>query len=169
LLIEASRPFVGLAGNFQHPKLLACVRVYAGFFRLRGLCRLCVELFRFVHPPARSLDVDNDGVMDHAVNDGGGDDGISKVIAQFLEGDVGRDKRGALAVPAVDDLEEKRGIPGVMLFQPVEANFIDEKDVGSRVLFEPLVQAVVGQACEKISQHVCRRGIAATVKLFAAN
>jgi hypothetical protein len=68
-----------------------------------------------MHPPARSLDVDDDGVMHHAVHNGGGDDGISQVIAGFLEGDVGRDQRRALAVAAVDDYEEERGVPGVVL------------------------------------------------------
>ena len=96
-----------------------------------------------MHPPARAVNVDYYGVMHHAVHDGGGDDGISQVVAEFLEGDVGGDQRGALAVPAVDDFEEERGVPGVVLFQPVEPYFIDQENVRSGIMFEPLVQAAI--------------------------
>ena len=38
-----------------------------------------------MHSPARPLDVDDDGMMDHAVDDGGGDHGIVEVVAEFLK------------------------------------------------------------------------------------
>ena len=37
-----------------------------------------------MHPPARPLDGDDDGVMHQAVHDGGGDDGISEVVPSWL-------------------------------------------------------------------------------------
>jgi hypothetical protein len=55
--------------------------------------RLGVELFRFVHSPARTLDGDDDGVMHHAVDDGGGDNRVAEVVAKFFEVDVRGDQR----------------------------------------------------------------------------
>jgi hypothetical protein len=65
-----------------------------------------------MHPPTRTVDVDDDGVMNHAVNDGGGDDGISQIIAQLFKIDICRYECGALAVTAVDDLEKKGSVSG---------------------------------------------------------
>ena len=41
-----------------------------------------------MHTPAGPFDVDDDGVVDHAIHDGGGDDGISQVVAKGLEPNV---------------------------------------------------------------------------------
>ena len=38
--------------------------------------------------PGGTVDVDDDGMMDHAVNGGCGNDGIAKVIAELFEVDV---------------------------------------------------------------------------------
>ena len=79
-----------------------------------------------MHSPARPLDVDDDGMMDYTVDDGGGDHGIPQVIAELLKINVRSDERAPLAVPAIDDLEEEGGVPRVLLFQPVEAEFVDK-------------------------------------------
>jgi hypothetical protein len=42
-----------------------------------------------MHPVAWSVDVDNDRMMHHSINDGGCDDRIAQVLAQCLEVDVG--------------------------------------------------------------------------------
>jgi len=60
-------------------------------------------------------------MMHHAIYNRGGDNGISEVIAQFLEVDVRREQCRTLAVTAVDDLEEQGGIFGILLLQPVKA------------------------------------------------
>ena len=60
-------------------------------------------------------------MMHHAVYNRGGGDGIPEVIAEVLEIDVRCEKCRTLAVTAVDDLEEQRGILGVLLFDPVKA------------------------------------------------
>ncbi len=49
-------------------------------------------------------------MMHHAIHNGGGGDGITEVIAEVLEVDVRCEKCRALAVTAVDDLEEQRGV-----------------------------------------------------------
>ena len=73
-----------------------------------------------MHPPTGSLDMEDDGMMHHAVNNRGGDDRISEVIAEVLEVDVRCEKCRTLAVTAVDDLEEQRGI--LSLAVPTDQN-----------------------------------------------
>jgi len=53
--------------------------------------------------------------MHHAIYNRGGDNGISEVIAQFLEVNVRSEQCRTLAVTAVDDLEEQGGIFCVLL------------------------------------------------------
>ena len=60
-------------------------------------------------------------MMHHTIDNCGGDDGITEVIAEVLEVDVRCEKCRTLAVTAVDDLEEQRGMFGVLLLQPVKA------------------------------------------------
>jgi len=60
-------------------------------------------------------------MMHHTVHNCGGDDGISEVIAEVFEVNVRSEQRRTLAVTAVDDLEEQRGIFGVLLLEPVKA------------------------------------------------
>jgi len=60
-------------------------------------------------------------MMHHAVYNRGGDDRISEVIAEVLEVNICRKQCRTLAVTAVDDLEEQRGVFGVLLLQPVKA------------------------------------------------
>ena len=74
-----------------------------------------------MHSPTGSLDMEDDGMMHHAIDDGGGDDGISEVIAKVFKIDVCCQKCRTFAVTAVDDLEEERGVFGVLLLQPVKA------------------------------------------------
>ena len=87
-----------------------------------GFCFPCVsvEFLGFVHSPTGSLDVEDNGMMDHAIDNRSGDHGISEVIAEFLEANIGCQNGRTLAVAAVDDFEEERGILGVLLFQPIK-------------------------------------------------
>ena len=50
--------------------------------------------------------MEDDGMMHHAIDNGGGDDGVSEVIAEVLEVNVRSEQGGAFAVTAVDELEE---------------------------------------------------------------
>ena len=78
-----------------------------------------------MHPVTGSVDVDNDRLMHHSINDGGCDDGIAQVLAQGLEVDVGCQNGGLFAVPPLDDLEEQRGVASRFLLQAVETDFVD--------------------------------------------
>jgi len=59
-------------------------------------------------------------MMHHAIDNGGGHNRISEVIAKLLESNVSREDGRTLAVTAVDDLKEQRGILTVLLFQPIK-------------------------------------------------
>jgi hypothetical protein len=74
-----------------------------------------------VHSPTGSLDMEDDGMMHHAIYNRGGGDGVSEVIAEVLEVDVCSAQGRTFAVTAVDYLEEQRGIFGVLLLDPVKA------------------------------------------------
>lgn len=106
--------------------------------------------------------------MDYAVDDGGGDHGIPQVIAELLKINVRSDKRAALAVPAIDDLEEEGGVPRVLLFQPVKAKFIDEQYLGRGIVSELPGEGVVGPAGHELREHVGSRRVAAPEEPGAA-
>jgi len=60
-------------------------------------------------------------MMHHAIDNRSGDDGVPEVIAEVFKVNVRCQKCRTLAVTAVDDLEEERGIFGVLLLQPVKS------------------------------------------------
>jgi len=60
-------------------------------------------------------------MVHHAIDNRGGDDGISEVIAEVLPIDICREQSRTFTVTAVDDLEEQRGIFSVLLLEPVKA------------------------------------------------
>jgi hypothetical protein len=102
-----------------------------------------VEFFGFMHAPAGPLDVDDDGVMDHTIHDGRGDDGVSQVVAEGLEADIRSENGGSLAIAGIDDLEEERGVSGRFLFEAVEAYLVNEKDLWRGVCLELFVETSV--------------------------
>ena len=61
---------------------------------------------------ARSLDLDDDGVVEQPVEQRGGDDGIAEDLAPFGEAAVGGEDHGALLVAGVDELEEQVAAAG---------------------------------------------------------
>ncbi len=74
-----------------------------------------------MHSPTGSLDIEDDGMVHHAIYNRGGDNRISEVIAEFLEANIGCENDRTLAVTAIDDLEEQRGILAVLLLQPIKS------------------------------------------------
>ena len=60
-------------------------------------------------------------MMYHAIDNCSGDNRVSEVIAEVFEVDVRCQQCRTLAVTAVDDLEEERGMFGLLLLDPVEA------------------------------------------------
>ena len=56
---------------------------------------------------ARSFDLDDHGMVEQAVKQGGGDDGIAEDVTPFGEAAIEGEDRGALLVAGVDELEEQ--------------------------------------------------------------
>ncbi len=56
-----------------------------------------------------SLDLDDDGVVEQAIEESGGDDVVTEDLAPLLEGAVGGEDHGAALVSGVDQLEEEVG------------------------------------------------------------
>ena len=61
---------------------------------------------------ARALDLDDDGVVKEPVQEGRGDDGITKNFAPFGKAAIGGEDHGALFVAGVDELEEQIAAAG---------------------------------------------------------
>jgi len=100
-----------------------------------------------VYSPTGSLDIEDNGMMHHAIYYGGGHNGIAQIITKVFKVDVRGKKCRTLAVAAVYDLEEQRGVPCILLLQPVKAHFIDEEDIGGSILPELSVEALISPAC----------------------
>ena len=122
-----------------------------------------------MHAEAGAFDVDHDGVMHETVNDGRGDHGVAQIVAELPEIDVGGDECRSLAIAAVDDLEEEGGVAGIVLFEPIEAQFVNEQHIGRRIQFELLGETLVGEAGEQVGEHVSGGGVAAPIELLAAD
>ena len=112
-----------------------------------------VEFLRFVESPGWTVDVDDDGMMYHAVDGGCGYDGIAEVIAEFFEVDVRCYDGRAFAVTAIDHLVEEIGVSCVMLFEAVEADFVNQQDFGAQKKLEFLFEGVIGQRRQEFTKH----------------
>jgi len=100
-----------------------------------------------MYSPTGSLDIEDNGMMHHAVNDCGGDNRIAKIITKVFKVDVRGQKCGALTVAAVYDLEEQGSVFCILLLQPVKAHFINEEDIGGGILPELSMEALISPAC----------------------
>ena len=74
-------------------------------------------------------------MMNHAVDQSSCSDGVSEIIAEIFEVDVGRDKSRPFAVASINDFVEQTGVPGLVLFKSVEADFIYKQYFRRSVLF----------------------------------
>ncbi len=84
-----------------------------------------------LHPVTRSLDYDIFGVVEEAVEDGGGDGAIVvENRGPLLEGLVGGHDEGPSLVALTDDLEEEIG---AVLIDGEVTNLVQEEDVGATV------------------------------------
>ena len=104
-------------------------------------------------PVAGAFDLDDDGVMQQAVEQGGGHDRIPEHFGPFGKASVGGQDHGAFLVACADQLEEQAG---AFLGQWQVADLIDDEQCGSAHLAQFLVQlsAVVGlgQVADQVGQ-----------------
>ena len=77
------------------------------------------------HPPRRSLDVEDHGVVHEPVQDGGGNDRVAEDLAPLGQAPVGGDEGGvAPLIAGVDHVEED---PGSAPFDGEEPDVVDDQ------------------------------------------
>ena len=89
---------------------------------------------------AGALDLDDDGVVEQAVEQRGGDDGIAEDLAPFGEAAVGGQDHGALLVAGVDELEEQIAAAGD---DRQVADLVDDQQRGAAEEADRLAQAAL--------------------------
>jgi len=95
-------------------------------------------------PVTFALDVDGDGAMEEAVEDGGGHDLVGEDVAPGAPGFVGCDDHGFFTVVALgDDLEEEGGLGS---FEGGVADFVEDEEPGAEHGGEETVEAI-GALC----------------------
>ena len=89
-------------------------------------------------PIARSLDLDDDGVMEKPIQQCGGDDRIAEDVAPFGEAAVGGEDHRPLLVAGVDQLEEQVAAAGN---DRQVADLVDDEQRGAGEPADALAQA----------------------------
>ena len=129
-----------------------------GFLRLCPLLGclsgLGIQLLRFVKTPAGPLDIENDGMMHHPFDEGGGDHRVTEIISEFPEINVRCQEGGPFAVAAVNDLKEQGCLLGILLLQAVKSDFIDQEEIRSREFPESSPEGIVCPTGQQGCQHV---------------
>ena len=107
-----------------------------------------------------ALDLDDDGMVEQAVQQGGGDDGVAEDLAPFGEAAIGGEDHRSLFVAGVDELEEQ--------VSPARddgqvADLVDDQQCSAAEVAKALAQAAValgfGERCDEVGER--REGDAA--------
>jgi len=105
----------------------------------------------FLHPIALALDFDEVGVVQEAVEYGGGSWYVSDEFTPFFEGSVGGHQGGAHFVAAHNDLEEVFAGLG---WELGDAHVIDDKEVAFEVAFHGALMTLVEAVVAEVGQEV---------------
>ena len=109
-------------------------------------------------------------MVDHSVNRGSGNNGVTEIIAELFEVNIGgNDCRGFAVVAAIDHLVKETGVGCIMLFQAIEADFVDEQYFRSEKRLKLFIEAIVCPACEEFLEHSCGGNVTAAVVLPATD
>ena len=95
------------------------------------------EVGVLAQPVAGALDLDDDGMVEQAVEQRGGDDGIAEDLAPFGEAAVGGEDHRAAFVAGVDELEEQIAAAG---HDRKVADLVDDRAGGAAREAEALAQ-----------------------------
>lgn len=95
------------------------------------------EIGVLAQPIARSLDLNDDGVVKQPVEQRGCDDGIAEDLAPFGEAAIGGEDHSALFVACVDELEEE--VSAARHDREI-ADLVDHKQGGAAQIPDPLAQ-----------------------------
>jgi hypothetical protein len=119
-------------------------------------------------PVGAAFDFDDVGVVEEAVEDGGGGGDVADEFAPFLQGAVGGHEGGAQVVAAHDDFEEV--FPGLWR-ELFDAHVVDDQEIALEVAAHgSLVSAfvaVVAKVFEEVEDGAVEDGFAAFDQLVA--
>ncbi len=108
----------------------------------------------------RSVDMDDDGVVQEPVEEGGGDDGVAEDLGPLGEAAVRGEDHGALLVAGVDELEEQAGASGG---DGEVADLVDDEQRGAgeeaELLDEPPLPLGLGEGRDDLGEGVGSRTI----------
>ena len=108
----------------------------------------------FAQPVAGTLDVDDDGVVEQPVQQGGRDHGIAEDLPPFGKAAIGGQNHGAAFVAGVDQLEEQVACPRA---DTEVADLIDDQQRRSAEIADALAQASfafgTGEAVDDIGER----------------
>ncbi len=109
---------------------------------------------------ACALDLDDDGVVQEPVEEGGGDDGVAEDLGPLGEAAVRGEDHGALLVAGVDELEEQAGASGG---DGEVADLVDDEQRGAgeeaELLDEPPLPLGLGEGRDDLGEGVGSRTI----------
>ncbi len=108
-------------------------------------------------------------MVDHPVDSGGGNDGVTEIIPELFEVDIGGNDCRGFAVATIDNLVKETGVGGIMLFQAIEADFVDEQYFRGEKRLKLFIQAIIGTAGEEFLEHSGGGNVAAAVVLPATD
>lgn len=114
-----------------------------------------------------TADLQQDGTIDHAIQEGHRQWRIAQVVAPGLEIDIGSQGGGTSAAACVDDLVEQIGGLGAFAaFDAVEAELVDDHQIETRPVADAARQALVGQRLPQVFQQVGAGDVTYAVSQF---
>ena len=137
-----------------------------GISRCLGVGRGSGVLFR-VQPACPwsavglAFQLQQQGAVHEAIQEGHGQRRIAQVIVPSLEVDIGHQGRAAAGIADFDDLVEQIGRQGtVHPFQFLEAEFVDDQQVDAAVVAQPPRQGIIGPRLGQLLDQPGTGGIA---------
>jgi hypothetical protein len=107
-------------------------------------------------PEAPAGEGDDAGVVEEAVEDGGGGRDVADQLAPVLEGPIGSHEGGPVFVAAHDDLEQV--LSGV-LGQLLESHVVDDQEIGLEVVAQEPVFLIEGLVLQEVADEIEDGGI----------
>ena len=103
---------------------------------------------------AGAFDLDNDGVVQQAVEKRRGDHGIAEDLAPFGKAAVRGEHHGALFVTGVDELEEEVAAAG---HDGQVSDLVDDQKRGTAQIADALAQCALAFGLGEDSDEICER------------
>lgn len=121
--------------------------------------------------PARTVDVDADGVHREAVKDRGGQGGVAEIAPPVAQRDVRGDRGGDSVVPTVDEVVQGVGSGWLVraLLDLAETNVVNDEELGASPALEPARVGAIGEAGVEVVEQVDTASVAHGDALLAGS